>query len=699
MTSSSSSSSGDERDLRLQAVLLPYLLALEKGQAPDRRQLLTDHPDLADKLQEFFAGQDCLQGVWNPPPVEERGPIGDFHLLREIGRGGMGVVYEARQCGLNRQVALKVIMPERLGHPEVLQRFQREVLAAARLNHENIVTVYHADVTGPRPYLAMEYLPGIDLNRLVKQAGPVAVPQACSYILQAAAGLQHAHERGLVHRDVKPHNLMVTPSPLDPATSGPRLAPRVKILDLGLARLSLPGESGNELTRSGQVLGTPHFISPEQAEDSRLADVRSDLYSLGATLYFLLTGEVPFPIHNLMQPLARPRIEGPPSPAARRPDVPRGVDRVVRRLLAQDPAKRFQTARELIATLEQVLRDPGAEVLAPEPEPDEAGEVHVPTKAEWREVLAGLAAGVDGSSISLAPLVLAHPGGVQSLAIRSDGKLLLSGGRDQTLRLWELPSLREIRCLAENAGPVEQVCLTPKGKWAASCSLPLGSEEAVIPLWDLRICQQVRQLRGLAGPIRCVAIAPNGRRVAAGGDDATIRVWAVDQPGSPSFCLRGHTAAVTSLTFLSGGETLLSGSRDGTVRLWDIRSGTQKKTLAGQVGPIAAVAFGGTSRRLARAGHGVRLRQADGSATVLTGHQGEVLCVTFSAAGDRLLTGGTDRTVRLWRARDGAELDCWRGHINPVRAVVFSPDGRLAYSGSTDGTIRRWTLPGQQAQP
>jgi serine/threonine protein kinase len=621
--------------------------------------------------------------------------LAGFEVLEELNRGGMGVIYKARQQALNRVVALKVITPERLGHPDVLKRFQREVQAAALLSHPNIVTVFHTDLDGPRPYLVMEYVTGIDLHKLVKRVGPLPVSEACAYVLQAAEGLQHAYEQGLVHRDIKPANLMVTPSPLDPRSRSGR-PPRVKILDLGLARMTTPGGGPGDLTQSGEFLGTPDFIAPEQAEDSRKADVRSDLYSLGGTLYFLLTGEVPFPGGNVLQKLRRQLTEAPPSAAARRPDVPPTVDRVIRRLMARAPGERFQTPAELLETLTAVLRDPDA-FVHPDGEaspPTGAGGAlpteHYQTPAELLAVIQMLAVGSDPSPPRTPAIeVKAHDGGVQSLSLSSDGQLLLSGGLDQALRLWEARGLRETLWITENVGPVEQVALTPKGKWAASCAARPIREEVVVQLWDLASGREVRRLKGLTDRMRCVAVAPDGRRVAA-GDDRTIRVWAVDKPGSPSICLTGHTDEVSSVAFLPG-EVLLSGSKDGTVRLWDVKTGEVKKVLSGHVGPVVCVAFDWPSRRLALTGSGVRIRQADGSSTALLGHQGPVLCLAFSADGQLLLTGGSDQTVRLWRP-DGEELLCLHGHTDRVRAVVFSPDGKAAYSGSADGTIRRWAL-------
>jgi serine/threonine protein kinase len=646
--------------------------------------------DLAEICPVCTAARERTLDQPNPPPAPAARTVprlrpgqvlAGYEILEELNHGGMGVIYKARQPGLNRLVALKVIVPERLGRPEILRRFRREVQAAALLSHPNIVTVYHTDLDGPCPYLAMEYVPGIDLFRLVKRTGPLAVADACRYIREAAVGLQHAHEQGLVHRDIKPHNLMVTPSPLDPPAT-PARPPRVKILDMGLARVVNPEEAGEavtSLTQAGEFLGTPDYISPEQAEDPRNADVRSDLYSLGCTFYFLLTGLVPFPGANLVQKLRRQLTEAPPAAAPRRPEVFPELDALLQRLMARDPADRFQTPADLIDALDNLR--PGSGVTA------------VP--AAQSTVAAGPAPTLAGSSSSwtAAKEVEAHPGGVIVLSLSPDGRLLLSGGLDETLRLWDADRLREQASVAGEVGPVQDACLAPGGRWAASCALKLFFQDRLVQLWDLAGGRELRRLKGHAHRVFAVAVAPDGRRVASGGADQTVRLWSVDQPGSPSVVLNGHTDAVSRLTFLPGGDQLLSASHDGTVRLWDGKTGAAKGQLPGGVGKVLAVAFGGPSRRIAMAGDGLRVRQANGSFTALAGHRGVVLCVAFTPDGQRLLSGGSDGTVRLWRVEDGEELRCYEGHAGKVHAVAVGPDGKTAFSGSAGGTIRRWSLP------
>jgi tRNA A-37 threonylcarbamoyl transferase component Bud32 len=243
--------------------------------------------------------------------------LGPYVLLERLGAGGMGQVFKARHVLMRRLVALKVIRKDHLADPEIVSRFHREIRAVAQLAHPNIVLAHDAGQVGDTHFLVMEYVEGTDLARLVKKHGPLPVARACAYVRQAALGLQHAHERGLVHRDIKPANLLLATAPGEAV---------VKVLDLGLARLSHGGEQTvGELTQEGAVMGTPDFIAPEQAEESRGVDIRADVYSLGCTLYYLLTGRVPFPGGTLLQKLRRHQNEQPAPVTTLRPEVPAQV--------------------------------------------------------------------------------------------------------------------------------------------------------------------------------------------------------------------------------------------------------------------------------------------------------------------------------------------------------------------------------------
>jgi eukaryotic-like serine/threonine-protein kinase len=277
--------------------------------------------------------------------------VGQYLILDKLGEGGMGRVFKAVQQSLNRLVALKVVRNSLLKNETALKRFRREVRSAAQLSHPNIVRVFDADQVGGRHFLAMEYIGGVDLGKLVKDRGPLPIPMACSYVRQAALGLQHAHDRSMIHRDIKPANLLVGIS--DQGEYGVRNV--VKILDMGLARFvhDESNESGStELTRANTVVGTPEFMSPEQAKNARGVDHRSDLYSLGCTLYYLLSGEPPFPKGSPLEKLMQHQMDAPRPIQFLRKDVPGELAAIVHSLLAKRPEDRFQSGAAVAHAME-----------------------------------------------------------------------------------------------------------------------------------------------------------------------------------------------------------------------------------------------------------------------------------------------------------------------------------------------------------
>ncbi|MBY0513778.1 MAG: serine/threonine protein kinase [Gemmataceae bacterium] len=612
--------------------------------------------------------------------------VAGFEILEEINRGGMGVIYKALQLGLDRLVALKMITPSRLGNPEALRRFKQEVRAAGLLHHDNIVTIFATDLDGPVPFLAMEYINGVDLHRLVRLGGKVAPADACYYVLQAAQGLQYAFEQGLVHRDIKPANLMVAPNPLDRANSGKPA--RVKLLDMGLARVVDDAKAGDlaDKTRDGVFLGTPDYVAPEQAEDARQADIRSDIYSLGSTLYFILTGEIPFPGASVVQKLRKQLTEPPPSVLARRPEVGTAVDALVRRMMARNPAERPQTPAELVDLLDRVLRSGAIPVLVPI-------SMNEPGTHTIALAAGPPSSGPNSSGIHALPeaalraaQVRAHETGIHAIAVATEGQLLLTGGLD-TIKAWNPVKLREVRRFG---GGVERLAVAPGAKWAASCSEWLNPEDGGVQIWDVATGAERKRLRGPTVNLHSLAVSPDGRRLAAGGADGVVWVWSVDAGGPKVLTLKGHAGAVTGVAFARSADSLLTAGHDGTVRQWDLTAGREKGAVAAPVGEIAGLAFGG--KRLAVGGsRGLAARQRDGSFTPLRGHDGPVNCVAVSPDGSTLASGGADTTVRLWQP-DGTLLATLTGHQKALRAVAFGPEGGVVYSGGDGGTLRRWPV-------
>lgn len=324
-------------------------------------------------LAQYLVSQRWLtpyQAKWTWRGLGQRLVFGHYVLLERLGSGGMGQVFRARHCRLEQQVAIKVIHRRLLADQVNVQRFHREIRAVGLLNHPNIVYAYDAGRIGGAYFLVMEFVEGATLETLVQEYGPLPLDVACSYVRQAALGLQHAHERKLIHRDIKPANLVVTRARRESPRGckrnplyGPAwlsAACRLKMLDLGLARwqASSAGTTTSlELTQVGMILGTLDFVAPEQAQNSRSADSRSDLYSLGCTFYYLLAGDVPFPSKHPVDKLMAHRMDEPRPLEWHRPDLPANIIGIIRRLMAKSPSDRYQTAAELVDELDVELRN------------------------------------------------------------------------------------------------------------------------------------------------------------------------------------------------------------------------------------------------------------------------------------------------------------------------------------------------------
>jgi len=274
--------------------------------------------------------------------------FGEYVVLDKLGAGGMGQVFKAQHRRMKRMVALKVLPPHAMNSPSSVQRFYKEVELAAKLVHPNIVTAFDAGESHGLHYMVMEYVEGQDLSSIIAKSGPLTVEQAMNCIRQAADGLQYAHDQGIIHRDIKPANMLVDKKG------------KVKLLDMGLARTiatldSLDAAANEGLTQEGQVMGTVDYMAPEQARDTRQADHRADVYSLGCALYRVLTGKIPYPADTMVKKILAHVQQPIPSLRALRPEVPSGLDALFQRMVAKDPTQRVQSASEVSAAIANLM--------------------------------------------------------------------------------------------------------------------------------------------------------------------------------------------------------------------------------------------------------------------------------------------------------------------------------------------------------
>ena len=618
-----------------------------------------------------------------PVAAEDISPLasfGEYDLLEEIARGGMGVVYKARQRKLGRIVAVKMILAGPLAGKEFVRRFRTEASAAAILQHPNIVAIHDVGVYEGRHYFSMDYVEGQNLAQMVG-IKPLPPDKAARYVEVIAGAIHYAHERGILHRDLKPSNVLI-----DLETGQPR------VTDFGLAkRLVVPGSEVPEpaevcmpswdLTISGQVIGSPNFMPPEQAGGKRGTVGRpSDVYALGGILYYLLTARAPFQADSLEHTIEQVLNAQPVSPRLLNRSIPRDLETITLKCLEKEPTRRYQTAQELADELGRVLRR----------EPIQAHPVNASEKLwRWCRRKPVLASAL-GFAIA-APLVgLATTSWQWQRAERHAGlerqeriagqRQLYVANMNLAQAAWEQNNITRVREL------LDETAMAPERgfEWY---------------YWQRQIHHpEEKILREHDGLVLAVAYSPVRDWIVTGSADHTAKVWnaatgkVLRTLGGPN-SHNGHKSPILSVVFSSDGQQILTGSWDGTAKVWDAVTGGEVRTLPGNAGRIFSMAFSPDGKRIVTGGPDQTAKVWDiatGGFLPLTGHTGAVWSVAFSPDGGRIVTGSWDKTAKVWDAATGGELATFSEHGDPVLAVAFSPDGKRIVSGSFDQTARVW---------
>ena len=642
-------------------------------------------------------------GLLPPPPNGESAPLGTFgeyDLLEEIARGGMGIVYKARHRSLNRIVAIKMILAGSLAGREFVQRFRTEASAAAILQHQNIVAIHDVGVHQGQHYFSMDYVEGQTLAQLVGQQ-PLPANRAARYVELIAAAIHYAHERGILHRDLKPSNVLID------SNDQPR------ITDFGLAK-RLDGESS--LTLSGQVLGSPNFMPPEQAGGKGGNVGRpSDVYALGGILYYLLTARAPFHAESLEHIIAQVLHAEPVPPRLLNPSIPRDLETITLKCLEKEPSRRYQTAKELADELGRVLRH----------EPIQARPVNTPEKLwRWCRRKPALASslGLAGAALLVGFATTSwqwHRAEQQQLATQhqlyvANMNLAQAAWEQNNVTLvrqllketatspergfewyyWQRQLHLELKTLRGHTGSVLAVAYSPDGQ-----RIVTGSADHTARVWDAANGKGILTLRGHDGPVSSVAFSSNGRRIVTGSWDKTAKVWDSTN-GTRLLTLSGHTNRVFSVAISPDGQSIVTGSVDQTAKVWDANSGNEIFPLNGHTDGVWAVAFSPDGQRIVTASWDGTARvwaTTNGSELAkFTKHGDSVVSVAFSPDSQRIVTGGRDNTARVWDAANGRELFSLEGHSAPVVSVTFSPDGRRIATAGNDQTARVWDAGGRK---
>ena len=700
-----------------------------------------DEPELSQALQRLLQTPEPMDADSLPsdalPPASSVAmvplQIGSYRLLRPLAHGAMGWVYEAEHVNLHRRVALKILPPNLVREPANVERFYREMASVGKLTHPHIVQAFDAGAADGQHYLAMELVDGCDASTLVHRLGPLPIADACELTRQLALALKHAHAHGLVHRDIKPSNAMV-------AASG-----QVKLLDLGLAAVRASESAAPELT----VAGTAEYMAPEQWASDKAIDARADLYALGCTLFKLCAGVTPFQTSApSREALAEAhRTANAPSLRVIRPDAPAGLDTLVQRLLAKDPAARPVSADEVARELAPFTNGADLRGAVDRAIPLAEDTVRWPLSQTWktppphapatrstsrrRRLVAAItvvctlglvgALGVtyfdrgelvlsvepadavitiDGQPRSIDDathsLAVSLPRGKHVIEVRKPGFRAIQHPFNMRRGVREVVHMelaveeqviKEIAQWTVHNDGATYVAVSPDGRHVLTTDV-----HGLVRQWNLDTRALEREFNAHPSTIHCVEYSRDGRYFLTAGDDFTVRIWEADS-GEQMHRFDASKAAIWCATFSDDGQRVATAGYDQTVRVWDVTTSECLWTGRAHTTWVRAVDFSPDGRQLVSGGNDAVSIVWDARTgqmrRTLIGQNGVVLTAQFSTDGQRVLTGGYDRQALLWDVEREERMRGYIGHAEGVGAI-FTPDEEFVVTYSMDRELRLW---------
>ena len=696
---------------------------------------------------DFYSGSSPGSGLSSEN--REGTTLGEYLLCEMIGQGGMGTVYKAIHRRLNRTVALKIITAD-CASPSAIARFRREMKVIGKLDdHPYLVKATDAGEENGTHFLAMEYIQGENLSRFVKRNGRLEIADACEMIRQTALGASYVHNKGLVHRDIKPANLMLT----EQGT--------IKLLDLGLARLheeALSESDETDLTRSDQILGTVDYMSPEQIDQSYELDHRSDIYSLGCTLYFLLAGVAPFSDkkdHASSFQKMRAHIEQqPPEIQTHREEIPDELAKVVDRCLSKNPAERFQTADELIDALESFCENQQLDMLSrltdqtidlkrdnvsnSSPSTKRRQRISEPKKSplKHRPFLLVTILAISAGILALfgGVIVLYTGSGTLEITVNEpDVKVSIDGKNQEQINIetkdqkvtikLDVKSGRHKMSVTKNGFKTEtrEFRIMRGGKTVVSATLkPKRNSTNRWHLPTKLASLELKRYLDHNGEVRAVDLSPDGKQFVSGGEDGKIRLWDVET-GKLVKTIKAHRGSIWDLSFSPDGSSVLSGGMDNRVRRWNLKNGRMIVEWNRHSDIVSAVDFSPDGKSFVTGGWTGRLflyesknpivvnpvgysdpenrykQMKDEKFKNLEGHIRSVRVARFDRQGEKFLSAGNDNVIFIWDSKGEHLLTRLVGHKLMVTDAVFSPDGHKVLSGSYDFSCKLWDIDsGQQ---